>query len=367
VIPSPSKLASSPTKIGEYLAAGLPVISTAGIGDVDEQLADAGVILRELSADGYREAAHRLALLIGDAATRERCVEIAERQLSLDRVGIPAYEALYAYLASAGDTRQDKKAFPAISDARNVVASWRYAGLRYTDPICGHHFRRLATGSSGEPNSVCPRCWSAERHRLLWLFLNRETSLLRDRLRVLHFAPERGISRRLWQQRNLSYVTADIAPGRAAVTADLTNLPFANGRFDVVLCSHVLEHIGDDRAAIAELHRVLRPGGWAALQHPIDPDRAVTYEDPSVTTPEDRDREFFQSDHVRVYGRDIYERLREPGFDVEVVRYIDRISRSERDRYRLDQVPSPRPERDLEADTIYLCRVPSPGTVATEA
>jgi SAM-dependent methyltransferase len=243
-------------------------------------------------------------------------------------------------------------------DARIAISSWRYAGNRFQDPICGHRFRRMLPSSSGSPDAWCPRCWSAERHRLLWLYLVRETPITTSRLRVLHFAPERGVESRLRALRNLDYVTADLSPGRAMVQADLTALPFGDHEMDIVLCSHVLEHIPDDQAAIREIFRVLKPGGWAIMQHPIDRGRATTFEDWSIQTPEQRDRAFFQFDHVRIYGRDIEDRFRSVGFAVEMIRYIDRVAPWERDRFRLAQVPGPHPERDLEADMIYLCRVP---------
>ena len=112
----------------------------------------------------------------------------------------------------------------------------------------------------------------------------------------------------------MDYLSIDLAEGAAMVRMDVTNLGLPDDSFDVIYCSHVMEHIPDDRRAMRELHRVLRPGGWAVLQVPIL--RETTFEDSSVTAPEDRERVFGQWDHVRVYGRDYVHRLSEAGFDV---------------------------------------------------
>ena len=123
---------------------------------------------------------------------------------------------------------------------------------------------------------------------------------------------------------------------------DITDLPFDDSRFDAIYCSHVLEHVPDDRKAMSELRRVLRPGGWAILQVPIK--GIVTFEDPAVTTPEDRERVFGQSDHVRIYGLDFKDRLEEVGFKVTIVQYANVLSEEE---IRLSAIG--------RGDDIYLC------------
>ena len=155
------------------------------------------------------------------------------------------------------------------------------------------------------------------RHRLAWLFLRGER--FGD---VLHVAPEPVIVAKL-EPRARRYVSADLESGRAMVEADLTALPFEDAAFDLVLCSHVLEHVPDDRAALRELRRVLRPGGLAVIQTPVNHDQPVTYEDASVTDPEERLSRFSQPDHVRVYGPDLLARLRDAGFGVSVVDAVD--------------------------------------------
>jgi ubiquinone/menaquinone biosynthesis C-methylase UbiE len=152
---------------------------------------------------------------------------------------------------------------------------------------------------------------------------------------VLHFAPERIFEAWLGSQPNLDYVSTDLERARAMVKADITDLPFPDDSFDVILCSHVLEHVMDDRKAMRELYRVLRSGGWALVLVPIDFTRAETFEDPSVFAPADRERLFGQADHVRIYGRDFMARLEEAGFTVRVEDFMRELGESETRRYGL--------------------------------
>jgi tetratricopeptide (TPR) repeat protein len=192
-------------------------------------------------------------------------------------------------------------------------------GRAVSCPCCKGHFRLfMPFGATPRPNAMCPNCGSLERHRLMQLYFERRTNLFSARLRVLHFAPEECFSRVLDHNPLIDYLSADLhAPG-AKQKIDITDIPYADGSFDVVLCSHVLEHIPDDRRAMRELRRVLAPHGWALLQVPIDHQRAVTFEDPSITDPAQRERLFGQHDHVRWYGRDYVSRLVESGFHVRV-------------------------------------------------
>jgi SAM-dependent methyltransferase len=194
-------------------------------------------------------------------------------------------------------------------------------------------------------NARCPSCGARDRQRHLWLYLERKTNLFVDRLRVLHFAPERIFEEKLRSRPNLEYVSTDLARERADVKADITNLPFPDESFDVVLCSHVLEHVLDDRKAMRELHRVLRPDGWALVLVPIDFSREETYEDPTIVAPAERERSFGQADHVRVYGRDFPARLEEAGFGVRVEDFRGELGESEARRYGL------RPRRP----DLHLC------------
>ena len=196
---------------------------------------------------------------------------------------------------------------PGIADIRRRVRALALRGDAVECPCCGGRFRRFVPAPWGT-DRLCPRCGSRDRHRALWLYLrDRMRIAAGPRLRLLHFAPENALERRI---RPLTdYVTADLEPGAAMHEADITRLPFEDDSFDAVLCIHVLEHVDDDRAAVAELRRVLRPGGWAIVMVPVDLGRAATHEDPSITDPAARRREFWQEDHVRLYGRDLADRL----------------------------------------------------------
>ena len=195
---------------------------------------------------------------------------------------------------------------PSLADVRRRARALALRGDRVECPCCGGRFRRFVAAPWGT-DRLCPRCGSRDRHRALWLYLRDRMRIGERRLRLLHFAPENALERRIAPIAD--YVTADLDPGAAMVEADITRLPFEDASFDAVLCIHVLEHVGDDRAAVAELRRILRPGGWAVVMVPIDLGRERTHEDPAVTEPEDRRREFWQDDHVRLYGRDLADRL----------------------------------------------------------
>ena len=194
------------------------------------------------------------------------------------------------------------------------------------------------------------RCGSLERHRRAVLFLRRQTDLYssaRERLRVLHVAPEECLRREIEQLRNIDYVTGDLYTKNVDVRLDLTATDFPTASFDVILCSHVLEHIRDDRRAMSELRRILRPDGWALINVPSDPAGTATCEDNTIVLPEDRLVHFGQEDHVRVYSSaDFLARLETAGFVV----VMDPLTSTpaERRRYQLDGV--------IGWDHSYLCR-----------
>jgi SAM-dependent methyltransferase len=233
-------------------------------------------------------------------------------------------------------------------DVMGLYRPLLYRGGGLECPCCRGRFRAFRT-HKGRRNAICPKCGAKERHRQLWLWLERETDLLSAELDVLHIAPEPALARHLSRQPQLRYVSGDLMSPLAAMVLDVTDIPFPDDRFDVILCSHVLEHVQDDRRAMQELHRVLRPGGWAVLQVPIEADRARTYEDPAVVTAEERLRIFGQDDHVRIYGRDYTDRLEAAGFRVAAVGYAERLPAAERQRHALRPAEPP----------IYLARKPA--------
>ncbi len=212
-------------------------------------------------------------------------------------------------------------------------------GEKYQDPIDGSRFRKfLPYGYENQrENVLSPSTLSLERHRLLWLYLKNDTGFFKDDLKVLHFAPEQAFYKRFRQLANLDYTTTDLNSPLADVKADICNLPFPDNTFDFVLCNHVLEHIPDDTRAMQEIYRILKPGGTAILQIPQDLNRQTTFEDNSITSPSQRAKIFGQYDHVRVYGRDFFDKLRGIGFKVEEVNYGAILSPAEIDRYRISR------------------------------
>ena len=181
-------------------------------------------------------------------------------------------------------------------------------------PVCGRRWRAFKP-FGGRPNAQCRRCGALERHRALWL-------LLRDEVtgRVLDIAPDRALERRLRGLDGVEYVSGDLERTDVDVRLDVTRMPFEDASWDVVLCSHVLEHVVDDAAAISELRRILRPRGRAYIMVPLVPGLTESIEDPTATTPAQRLARFGQPDHVRIYAADdLTRRLRRSFEQVEVV------------------------------------------------
>ena len=210
-------------------------------------------------------------------------------------------------------------------------------GERYEDPIDGKTFRKFLPYGYGKQreNVLSPSTLSLERHRLLWLYLIQKTDFFSAKSKVLHFAPEQAFYKRFRNMENLDYTTTDLNSPLADVKADICDLPFDDNTYDIIFCNHVLEHIPNDEKAMLELYRVLKPGGMAILQIPQDLNRATTFEDNSITDPKKRAEIFGQYDHVRVYGRDYFDKLRSIGFKVEEVDYTNQLTPEKTDRYRL--------------------------------
>ncbi len=185
-------------------------------------------------------------------------------------------------------------------------------------------------------NALCPNCLSLERHRLIWLFLERKTDFFTRPLRMLHVAPELCFMKRFEKIKTLDYITGDIESPLAKVKMDIHQIPFPENSFDVIFCNHVLEHVQDDKLAVREIKRVLKPGGWAILQIPFFPPIPEhTFEDWTVRTPKDRERVFGQDDHVRLFGHDYPRRLAESGMTVIEEKLVMELTESEVTRYAL--------------------------------
>jgi predicted SAM-dependent methyltransferase len=206
--------------------------------------------------------------------------------------------------------------------------SFYLKGTTYTDPIDGKSFRKMLPYGYGEQrtNALSPSTLSLERHRLIWLYLKNETDFFTASKKVLHIAPEQCFLTLFKNQKNLTYTSADLYSPIVDVKADICDLPFEDNSFDVIFCNHVLEHIEDDKKAMEELYRVLKRGGMGIFQIPQDLSLKKTYEDFSITSKEERKKHFGQYDHVRIYGKDYFDRLRSVGFKVEEIDYSKNLS-----------------------------------------
>ena len=221
------------------------------------------------------------------------------------------------------------------------IAPILYKGDNVECPVCERSFRKfLSYGSevAQRDNVLCPYDLTLERHRLMWLYLKDHSNFLTaDKLDVLHIAPEQCFHKRFKAQKNLNYLTGDLFSPLADIHFDLHSIPLEDNRFDVVFCNHVLEHVDDAHQCMSELYRVMKPGGWGIFQVPIDFLRDVTYEDASIVSPEDREKHFWQKDHVRLFGKDYPDWLRKAGFQVEEFIQQSNYSENLLDRYRLQK------------------------------
>jgi len=216
-----------------------------------------------------------------------------------------------------------------VNPIAQLLHRLRDVGARHYCPVCSRRARRfLPFGSPTRADAQCPHCGSIERHRALWRFLQKHTDLFDGRpKKMLHVAPEPCLEEHCRRLLGDGYLTADLLDPRAMEKMDVTDIRHPDDSFDVIYCSHVLEHVPDDRQAMREFCRVLRTGGWAVLLVPISAPETV--EDPSITDPQERKRLFGQEDHVRRYGPDYADRLREAGFTVRICEPHDFLSAAE--------------------------------------
>ena len=217
------------------------------------------------------------------------------------------------------------------------LSSLIYIGKKVECPVCKGKFRKFLSYGVWEErkNALCPRCLSLERHRIMWLYLKNKTSFFESQFKVLHVAPEQCFRKRFQKLKNLDYITADLESPIADVKMDIQDIPFESETFDVVICNHVFEHVPDDKKAMSEVLRVLKKGGFAILFVPIDYQLQNTYEDLSITDPLEREKHFHQKDHLRLYGKDYPEILKNIGFIPDAENYIDELDDETKNRHSI--------------------------------
>jgi SAM-dependent methyltransferase len=242
-----------------------------------------------------------------------------------------------------------------ISPIRGRIARALNARGSLYCPVCKNNVRRFLPFGTHRRAGKCPICGSLPRHRADWVFLTTQTDLFDQRHKhMLHVAPEEFLSVRFRAIQNLDYLSGDLSSPKAMVQMDITDIRYPDDSFQVIYCSHVLEHVANDVKALAEFYRVLCPDGWALLQVPTSGER--TFEDPSITTPEERTRHFGRWDHVRRCGTDYAERMTAAGFQTQVVRASELATLA--DCTRMAFQPN---------IVFFFCRKPLPGAALRQA
>ncbi len=226
-----------------------------------------------------------------------------------------------------------------LSYAFKFFAPWFYKGNAVECPVCEKSFSKFLPYGSNvayRDNVLCPYDLTLERHRVMWLYLkNKSPFFTADRLKVIHIAPEQCFYPIFKKQKNLDYTTGDLLSPIADLHFDLHDIPLEDNQYDVIFCNHVMEHVKDDLRCMKELYRIMKPGGWGIMQVPIDSSRTETYEDWSITDPKEREKHFWQYDHVRLYGLNYPKRLEEAGFRVEIVDFSKELPTETFERYRI--------------------------------
>jgi len=219
-------------------------------------------------------------------------------------------------------------------------------GNRFEDPINNITYRRLLPYGrlKSRKNALAPDSLSLERHRLMWLFLKQRTNFFTEKLKFLHIAPEYCFIKLFKNMYNLNYITGDLISPWADIKMDVHDIPFDENTFDVVICNHVLEHVTDSHQVMTEFYRVMKPGGWGIFQVPIDINNPHTEENKNITDPKQREKLYWQSDHLRLFGLDYGKKLTAAGFKVTESDFINTISNDLVERFALPK-----------GEIIYFC------------
>ncbi len=233
---------------------------------------------------------------------------------------------------------------------KNKLLHYALTGDEVECVCCGAKYSTfLPAGIQKRSNAKCINCGSLERHRSLWMFFKEQNLLTNKPIRLLHVAPEKIFYDQFKSLPNIEYFPIDLMPdeysyGINTIQMDVTQMTFQDNYFDGIICNHVLEHIREDQKAMREMSRVLKPGGWAILNTPVNLQKETTHEDVNLYDPQKQLELFGQPDHVRVYGRDFLDRVTNAGFTAEVINYVSNFSNNDKFKYGL---------KDQEA--IFYC------------
>tara|TARA_Y100000310_G_scaffold208118_1_gene208650 strand:+ start:11023 stop:11766 length:744 start_codon:yes stop_codon:yes gene_type:complete len=203
----------------------------------------------------------------------------------------------------------------------------------------GHKFEDFDVGYGGVyENSLCPRCHSQPRHRSLYFYLQ---NILPNQkpINFLHVSPEKCLDKLISSYKNINYLSIDLDSNNAMKAEDLTKLTFKDNSFDFILCSHVLEHIKNDKKAISEIYRVLNRNGKAVIDVPINYTALDTYEDDNIKSKKERTKAYLQWDHERLYGIDFIDLLNDAGFVVNIDTYILSLGSKKIKKHGLEYLP----------------------------
>ena len=211
-----------------------------------------------------------------------------------------------------------------------------FKGTKFSDPINNKSYSYFFPYGYNKQrkNALCPGTFSLERHRLLWLYLKKETDFFNSNNKILHFAPEQCFHK-FFKSFFKNYTTTDLNSPIVDIKADICNLPFNDNSFDYILCNHVLEHIYDDEKAMKEIYRVLNKNGIAILQVPIDINSNYTHDGRDIDNKQDRNKLFGQYDHLRMYGLDYFKKLKKVGFKVKNIDYLSKLKKEEVEKFSL--------------------------------
>jgi len=240
---------------------------------------------------------------------------------------------------------------------RESIHRYRYYGDKYYCNICDSHLKSwIYAGPVEHMNRICPVCYSYGRQRFMALLLKIElrVNCLTSRMNLLHFSPELGLQRWIKNELNFTaYLSADLCSREVDINLDLQRIDLPDNQIDIIVLSHVLEHVENDALAIQEMYRVLAPEGKLFIQVPLSGDRVT--QDECLAAPEARLARYGKTDHVRLYGDDILTRLSRGGFKVRRYQAADEIFRPDIDYMALD-IPSDSTMLYVSESTIYVCQ-----------